>query len=256
MIAMAKKICIYIPAYNVASTLPLVIDRIPQELKNMAREILVVDNASHDSTYLTAVQYKRRQRKLNMTILRNKTNLGYGGSQKKAYQYAIDRGYDIVVMLHGDAQYAPEKVPLIIEPLIRGRADMVFGSRMRGNPLAGGMPVYKYIGNKALTAIENIVLRMSLSEFHSGMRAFSCAALKQVPFDLCSDNYHFDTDILIQFKLAGMRISEVPIPTYYGEGSKSPTIRQLATYSLNILRSLYQYLLHRYRIRRVAKFDL
>ncbi len=241
-----KKICIYIPAYNVASTLPVVIDRIPEKIKQAATEILVIDNASSDGTYLTALQYKKK-RKLNIKIIRNKVNAGYG---------AIDKGYDIVVMLHGDAQYAPEKIQDILEPLLRNEASMVFGSRMKGNPLGGGMPRYKFFGNKILTLIENTVLRTRLSEFHSGFRAFSCEALKKVPIRLCSDNYHFDTDILIQFRLKGLRITEVPIPTHYGADSKSPSFRQLITYSLNIIRSLLQYILHKYGIKRSEKFSV
>ncbi|VVC03149.1 UDP-N-acetylglucosamine--dolichyl-phosphate N-acetylglucosaminyltransferase [Candidatus Burarchaeum australiense] len=250
-----KKIVIYIPTYNVAHTLPNVLDRIPPELKKRASELLVIDNASSDNTYLTAVQYKADKRLHNMHVIKNERNLGYGGSQKKAYQYAIDHGYDIIVMLHGDAQYAPEKVPLILKPLENDEADFVFGSRMAGNPLGGGMPLWRYFGNRVITFCQNLVLGLHLSEYHSGFRAFSCKALKKIPFQRCADDYHFDTDILIQFRLADMRIAEEPIPTHYGKESRSPTVLQTVNYTINIFIALFEYMVHRLGIRKVAKFD-
>ncbi|MDO8339024.1 MAG: glycosyltransferase family 2 protein [Candidatus Burarchaeum sp.] len=250
-----KKIVIYVPTYNVAHTLPLVLDRIPAELKTRASELLIIDNASSDNTYLTAVQYKKDKKLHNMHVIRNERNLGYGGSQKKAYQHAIDEGYDIIVMLHGDAQYAPEKVPLILGPLEKDEADFVFGSRMTGNPLGGGMPLWRYVGNRVITFCQNLVLGLHLSEYHSGFRAFSCKALKKIPFQRCADDYHFDTDILIQFRLANMRISEEPIPTHYGKESRSPTVVQTVNYTINIFIALAEYIVHRLGIRKVSKFD-
>lgn len=250
-----KKIIIFIPTYNAAHTLPAVIDRIPENLKRKVGEILVIDNASSDNTYITAVKYKEDRKMHNLEVIKNERNLGYGGSQKKAYQYAIDKGYDIVVMLHGDAQYAPEKVPLILEPLEKGQADFVFGSRIKGDPLAGGMPIWRYLGNRAITFFQNLVLGMNLSEYHSGFRAFSCDALKKIPFQRCADDYHFDNDIMIQFRLAGMRIMERPIPTHYGKESRSPTVKQTFDYTVNIFLSLGEYVLHRIGVRKVRKFD-
>lgn len=251
-----KKIAIFIPTYNAGSTVPLVIDRIPNDIKKEVKEIFVIDNASPDNTYLTIIGYKAKKKMSNLKIIRNERNLGYGGSQKKAFRYAIKKGYDIIVMLHGDAQYAPEKIPLILEPLEEEKADMVFGSRMSGAPLKGGMPLWRFFGNRVLTMLENLILGLNLSEYHSGFRAFSCDALKQIPFNLCTNDYNIDTDILIQFKLKGLRIAERPIPTHYGEESKSPTVNQTFLYSYNILKSLYYYYLHVRGIRRVAKFDI
>jgi len=251
----AGKIVIFIPTYNAAKTLPGVLDRIPAGLRRRAKEILVVDNASPDGTYMTAVRYKEERKMRNMNVIRNERNLGYGGSQKRAYEYALGRGYDIIVMLHGDAQYAPEKVPLILRPLERGEADMVFGSRMSGDPLGGGMPLWRYLGNRIITAAENLVLGLKLSEFHSGFRAFSCKALGRIPFRRCADDYHFDTDILIQFRLAGMRIAEEPIPTHYGKESRSPSVAQTVLYTINVFLSLLEYLMHRWGIKRVGKFE-
>lgn len=251
-----KKIAIFIPTYNAGSTVPLVIDRIPEDIKKRVKEIFVIDNASPDNTYLTIIGYKAKKNMSNLKIIRNERNLGYGGSQKKAFRYAIKKRYDIIVMLHGDAQYAPEKIPLILKPLEEEKADMVFGSRMREAPLKGGMPLWRFFGNRMLTLLENLILGLNLSEYHSGFRAFSCDALKQVPFNLCTNDYNIDTDILIQFKLKGLRIEERPIPTHYGKESKSPTVKQTFLYSYNILKSLYYYYLHVKGIRRVAKFDI
>jgi len=250
-----KKILIFIPAYNAERTLPGVLDRIPERLKKRVGEILVIDNASRDGTYDAAARYRKERKMRNLHVIRNERNLGYGGSQKKAYRYAIDHGYDIVVMLHGDAQYAPEKVPFILEPLENGKADFVFGSRMAGNPLGGGMPFWRYFGNRALTTMQNVVLGMNLSEYHSGFRAFSCAALKRVPFRRCADDYHFDNDIMVQFVIGRMRIVERPIPTHYGKESKSPNVPETFNYSVHIVLSLLEYALHRLGIRKVEKFD-
>ncbi|MBI5224909.1 glycosyltransferase family 2 protein [Candidatus Micrarchaeota archaeon] len=251
-----KKIAIFIPTYNAAQTLPIVLDRIPREIKQKVKEIFVVDNNSSDNTYMTAVQYKSKSKLNNLKIIKNERNLGYGGSQKKAYKYVLDKGYDIVVMLHGDAQYAPELIPQLLKPVEEGKADLVFGSRMKGNPLKGGMPFYRLIGNKVLTAIENYVLEMNLSEYHSGYRVYSCAALRKLPFEKCSNDYHFDTDILIQSRIKNLKIKEIPIPTHYGKESHSPTIVQLIKYTLNILKAMLDYWLHRKGIAKIKKFDI
>ncbi len=251
-----KKIVIFIPAYNAGATVPLVIDRIPKEIKDKVKEIFVIDNASQDNTYLTVIGYRQQKGLSNLKVIRNETNKGYGGSQKIAYRYAINKGYDIVVMLHGDAQYAPEKIPLLLEPMESNRADLVFGSRMRGSPVRGGMPLWRYLGNKTLTIIENSILGTNLSEFHSGFRVYNCHALKKVPFELCSDDYHFDTDILIQFVIKKLKIVERPIPTHYGKESHSPTIKQTLNYSINILWAMFNYLLHKQGIKRIKKFTI
>ncbi|HAM36691.1 MAG TPA: glycosyltransferase family 2 protein [Elusimicrobia bacterium] len=246
------KIAIFIPAYNAAYTLPVVLDRIPPEIKAKVKQIFVVDNASPDNTYLIGIGYREAKGLDKLEVFRNETNRGYGGSQKLAYRYAVDHGFDIVVMLHGDAQYAPEKIPYLLEPLERGEADMVFGSRIAGLPLKGGMPLHKFLGNKFLTAIQNQILGMRLTEFHSGFRVFSCAALAQVPFELCSNDYHFDTDIIIQFKIKNLRIREMPIPTYYGKEKSGVNV---ISYGMNVLKSMLTYWLWSRGLLRVEKFD-
>lgn len=247
------KIAIYVPTYNAGHTLPVVLDRIPQDVKTRVSEIFVVDNASPDNTYLIGVGYKNEKGLHNLNIHKNERNVGYGGSQKFAYRYAIEKGYDLVVMLHGDAQYAPEKIAYLLEPFEKDEADMVFGSRMAGLPLKGGMPLHRFLGNRFLTAVENYVLGWNLSEYHSGFRVFSCAALKQVPFHLCSDDYHFDTEILVQFKLKRLRIVERPIPTHYGSERSYVNVW---SYGLQVLYTMLQYTLHQSGLKRIEKFEI
>src|SRR5512136_200378 len=177
---MSPRVAIYIPAYNAAAILPLVLDRIPAAIKERVAEILVIDNCSEDHTYLVALGYKHLHGLYNLEVIRNPRNVGYGGSQKIAYQRCIERGYDCVAMLHSDAQYAPELLATLIDPVVEGQADLLFGSRMRGHPLAGGMPLHRFIGNRFLTWMQNRLLRTSLSEFHSGYRVYSVAALRQI----------------------------------------------------------------------------
>ncbi|MEE8425438.1 MAG: glycosyltransferase family 2 protein [Elusimicrobiota bacterium] len=247
-----SKIAIFIPAYNAAYTLPRVIDRIPEELKDKVQKIFVIDNASPDNTYLIAIGYREAKSLDKLEVFRNETNRGYGGSQKRAYRYAIDNGFDIVVMLHGDAQYAPEKIPHLLEPLEKGEADMVFGSRIAGLPLKGGMPLYKFLGNKSLTTFQNMITGLGLTEFHSGFRLFRCKALAQVPFEKCSNDYHFDTDIILQFLIKGLRIRELPIPTHYGKEDSGVNV---ISYGLNVIKSMLTYWLWQKGLKRVEMFD-
>jgi 2-polyprenyl-3-methyl-5-hydroxy-6-metoxy-1,4-benzoquinol methylase len=154
-----------------------------------------------------------------LRVLKHARNLGYGGNQKAGYRYFIEQGFDIVVLLHGDGQYAPELLSHMYEPLVRGEADAVFGSRMMkdfGGPLKGGMPLYKYAGNRVLTAFENRALGLHLTEFHSGYRAYNVHALAKIKLDNLTDDFHFDTEIIIKLHHQNFRILEVPIPTFYG----------------------------------------
>ena len=212
------RIGVLVVAYNASSTLAKVLDRIPAEIRSDIEEVIVSDDHSDDSTYLVGLGYQQVSN-LPITLIRQPKNLGYGGNQKAGYRLAIEHGLDIVVMLHGDGQYAPESLPTIIAPLLAGEADAVFGSRVmiKGAARKGGMPLYKYVGNRVLSRFENAALGTDLSEFHSGYRAYSVAALKQIPFERNADGFNFDTQIIIQFHDAGMRIVEVPIPTYYGD---------------------------------------
>src|SRR5439155_1537878 len=212
------RIGILVVAYNAVSTLEAVLDRIPESFRSSIDAVLVSDDHSTDTTYEAGVAYQSDHDALPLTVVRQGRNLGYGGNQKFGYRWLIDHGLDIAVLLHGDGQYAPEVLPEMVAPLVDGRADVVLGSRMLGEgALAGGMPLYKYVGNKILTRFQNRVTGLRLSEWHSGYRAFSLAQLDQVPFEENSDGFDFDTEVLLQLYDAGARIVEVPIPTYYGD---------------------------------------
>jgi len=216
--ARKKRIGVLVVAYNAASTLAAVLDRIPTQLRSDIEEVIVSDDHSQDATYLVGLGYQQVS-DLPITLIRQPNNLGYGGNQKAGYNIAIEHGLDVVVMLHGDGQYAPESLPEMLAPLLADEADAVFGSRImiKGAARKGGMPLYKFVGNRVLSRFENAALGTQLSEFHSGYRAYSVAALKQLPFEKNSDGFNFDTQIIIQLHDAGMRIAEVPIPTYYGD---------------------------------------
>ena len=213
------RIGILVVAYNAASTLASVLDRVPADFRSRVVQVFVCDDASDDATYLVGLGYQQVSKDMPLSIIRHPENLGYGGNQKAGYQMAIEHDLDIVVMLHGDGQYAPEVIADVVAPLERGEADAVFGSRMleSGAARKGGMPLYKYVGNRILTRFENRMLGTQLSEFHSGYRAYSVRALRSIPFERNSDGFNFDTQIIIQLVEAGKRIVEVPIPTYYGD---------------------------------------
>lgn len=213
------RVLIFIVAYYAEATILDVLKRIP-DLPGYEVEVLIIDDGSTDATFALADRLRRAgSYRHPFTVLANPVNQGYGGNQKLGYHYAIEQGFDHVVLVHGDGQYAPEMLPDILAPLARDESDVVFGSRMmvKKNALKGGMPGYKFVGNQILTWYQNRILKTRLSEFHSGYKACSVALLRRLPFDLNSNVFHFDTEIIIQFLRARARILEIPIPTHYGD---------------------------------------
>nr|WP_202538785.1 bifunctional glycosyltransferase/class I SAM-dependent methyltransferase [Streptomyces sp. SID8379] len=206
-------------AYNAESTLETTLDRIPEDFRSRIAEIHILDDASHDDTFDVGRRWSRLENRPKTVVMRHTKNLGYGGNQKAGYALAIERGLDIVVLLHGDGQYAPELLPEMVAPIERGECEAVFGSRMmkNGGARKGGMPLYKWLGNRVLTRFENKLLGSRLTEFHSGYRAYSVSALSKLPLQHNTDAFDFDTQIIVQLIDAGMRIEEIPIPTYYGD---------------------------------------
>jgi glycosyltransferase involved in cell wall biosynthesis len=216
------KALVFIVAYNAEKTILSVLDRIPATLgHDYDVEVLVIDDCSRDATAEVA------QRRAGaggypyvLTVLRNPLNQGYGGNQKIGYRYAILNGFDVVVLLHGDGQYAPEKILDLLLPFTRNpRLGAVFGSRMltKANALRGGMPLYKFLGNQVLTWIQNRLLGSRLSEFHTGYRAYSTATLAAIPFEYNTNDFHFDTEIIVQLLFSRSPIEEIAIPTFYGD---------------------------------------
>ncbi len=213
------KVGVLVVAYNAESTLVDVLDRIQPDMRRELAEVLVHDDHSTDATFGVATDYLQRGTDLPLTVVRHPQNLGYGGNQKAGYSYAVNHGWDVVVLLHGDGQYAPEVMHEMVAPIVDGDADAVFGSRMmtKGGAREGGMPMYKYIGNRVLTTSQNAITGLRLSEWHSGYRAYRVSALAELPFVGNSDGFDFDTEIILQLHGAKKKIVEVPIPTYYGD---------------------------------------
>ncbi len=237
----APRIGILVVAYNAMATIESVLERIPGDVWDEVSEVAVFDDASHDATRDLALAHRDSRRLEKLTVVRNPTNLGYGGNQKAGYAYFEQRGIDVVVLLHGDGQYAPEVMRRLYEPIVAGEADAVFGTRMTpeyGGPLKGGMPLYKYAGNRILTGLENVALGMELTEFHSGYRAYGLAALREIALEGMTDDFHFDTEIIIKLRHHGLRIRETPIPTYYGD--EICNVDGLR-YARDVVRSLLRY---------------
>ena len=218
---MKKRVLIFIVAYHAETTIANVVRRIPAPLlEQYDFELLIIDDSSKDKTFELSHELSQRPDiPFKIHVLFNPANQGYGGNQKLGYRYAIDHGYDYVALLHGDGQYAPECLPELLQPLVHDGAAAVFGSRLltpRG-ALKGGMPLYKFVGNRILTFIQNRLLRTKLSEFHSGYRIYAVNALRSIPFERNSNGFHFDTEIIIQLVMAKLSIVELPIPTFYGD---------------------------------------
>lgn len=224
------------PAYNAAKTLKITYEEIPHQAVD---QIILVDDGSTDTTLEIA-------RELRLTVFMHMRNFGYGGNQKTCYTEALKEGADIVVMLHPDYQYDPTLLPEVIAPIKAGEADVVLGSRFLGKSvLLQGMPWWKFLGNRFLTKLENWTLRLNLSEYHTGYRAFSRRALEEIPFSLNSDKFVFDQEMLVQAAHLGFRIKEVPVPTkYFPEASKASFVDS-TIYGLSILSLLTRYVLHR-----------
>ncbi len=212
-----KRIGIFVVAYNAESQIEKTLARIPEDIWRAIEVLWVVDDCSHDETVEKALSFGRWREKI--VVLRNRVRQQYGGDQKIGCQYALDHGLDVVVTLHADGKYAPERLADLLSPAVAGQARVVVGSRMlkRGDAVRGGMPRYKYLGNMVLTKIQNSLSGLSLTEFHSGYRAYSAAFLADVPFWENSDDWHFDSQVLLQAAQTGEKIVEVPIPTYYGD---------------------------------------
>ena len=251
-----KRVLIFIVAYNAEKHIESVLNRIPRifwDDQIYETEVLIIDDCSKDKTVEVSNQYALTTGR-NIKVLRNPVNQGYGGNQKIGYTYALAQNFDVVALLHGDGQYAPEMLDELIAPIAHEQAEVVFGSRMmkRENALKGGMPYYKFLGNITLTTIQNKILHSKLTEFHTGYRVYSVAALRKIPFQYNSNDFDFDTDIIIQILDNKFRVAEIPIPTHYGDevchvnGTK---------YALQILRTSILAQVQKFNIYYHPKFD-
>ncbi len=241
-----KRVVVVMPAYNAEKTLRATYDDVP---KDWVDEIILVDDASRDRTVEIA-------REMGLTVFVHEQNRGYGANQKTCYREALSRGAEIVVMVHPDHQYDPTVIPELVRPILAGECDACFGSRMLGGrPLEGGMPRWKYFANIFLTAVENASFYMYLTEYHSGFRAYSKRYLEEVNFELNSDKFVFDTEIIAQGVVHRMKIREVPIVTRYFEEASQISFWPSVRYGLSILLVLARYKFHKWGWRRDRMFD-
>lgn len=241
-----KRVMIVLPAYNAARTLERTIGDIPP---GFADDILLVDDASADDTVEVA-------NRLGVQVVVHSANRGYGGNQKTCYTEALARGADIVIMLHPDYQYSPKLAPAMASLVASGEFDIVLGSRILGKgALEGGMPLYKYISNRVLTAIGNLSLGLKLSEYHTGYRTFTRDVLEKLPILECSDDFVFDNQILAQAAMAGFRIGEIACPTRYFAEASSINFRRSVSYGIGVLGTSLKYRLHRWGVRSDPLFD-
>ena len=240
------RVVVVMPAYNAARTLHMTYAELPHNLVDL---VILVDDGSSDETVRIA-------RDLGLELFVHNRNYGYGANQKTCYREALKAGADIVVMVHPDYQYDPTLLPQIVRPIQDGTADVVLGSRLlEGNAMQHGMPWWKYYANRLLTTLENKVFGLALSEYHTGYRAYRRDALEAVNFDMNSDNFIFDQEIMAQFVLADLRIAEVPVPTRYFPQASSASFIQSSVYGTSILMLLLRYLLHRSRLVRDRQFE-
>lgn len=230
------KVIIVMPAFNVAGVLAKAVSGIPPGSYD---EILIVDDGSSDDTIKVG-------RQLGASLIVHPLNRGYGAAQKTGYKEALKRGADIIVLVHGDNQYDPSFVPAFVGKIAGEGFDLVTGTRMvLGDVLARGMPVWKFIPNRILTGLENLVFASRISDYHNGFRAYSARFLAQVPLDLLSDKFDFDTDIMVQGIMRGYKIGEVPHPTRYLQENSQMSFSKGIVYGLSVLRTVFLYLMHR-----------
>jgi glycosyltransferase involved in cell wall biosynthesis len=241
------RVIVVMPAYNAAKTLERTYNDLPKEVVD---KVILVDDVSQDDTVEIA-------RRLGLKVVIHIQNKGYGGNQKTCYLEALKDGADIVVMLHPDYQYDSTLVPQLIRPIQEGKADLVMGSRfLSGAPSAGGMPLYKYVSNRFLTIVENLVLGQHLSECHTGFRAYSRRLLETIPFLLNSDNFVFDSEVIAQAVAFGFQIAEIPVPTRYFEEASSVNFKNSVIYGLSTLGVMVRYLLSRLGLIRHPQFSV
>jgi len=232
------------PAYNAAKTLERTYADVPHDLID---HVILVDDVSSDETVEVA-------RRLGLEVIVHRQNLGYGGNQKTSYDRALEWDADVVVMLHPDYQYDATRIPDLVAPIVAGDIDLMLGSRFLGDPLAGGMPRWKYVSNRFLTGVENAAFGLHLSEYHTGLRAYSRRLLETIPYRLNSDDFVFDQELIAQVvAVGGLEIGEIAVPTRYFEEASSVGFRRSVVYGLSTLRVVARYLLHRSGIRRSRK---
>jgi len=239
------KIVVVMPAYNAGSTLTKTYHAIPEAWVD---EVILVDDCSWDNTVEIA-------RTLNIKCFTHRWNRGYGGNQKTCYNAALESGASVVVMLHPDYQYDPSLIPELVRPIMEGTVDVVFASRFLGKPLNGGMPLYKYVANRVLTALQNLIQHASFTECHTGYRHIHGKILESIPYERNSEGFVFDNEIIGQFLIANARFREIPVETRYEKDSSTVSFTSSLKYGFGVLWTLTRYWLHIRGIVKCRKFD-
>ncbi len=241
------KVIVVMPAYNAETTLERTLADIPA---GSVDEIILVDDCSKDATVELA-------KRLGLTVIEHETNKGYGGNQKTCYRTALEHGADVVVMIHPDYQYDSRLVPHLAGLLSAGHVDVILGNRIRSRreTLDGGMPMYKYLSNRALTIVENLWLGQNLGEFHSGMRGYRREVLETLPWERNSDDFVFDSQFLAQAVHFGFRVGDIPVPVRYMEEASSINFSRSLEYGLLTLETLVRYALHRHGLMKSDIFE-
>jgi glycosyltransferase involved in cell wall biosynthesis len=240
---LGKKLIVIMPAYNAEKTLRPTYEELPHEYVD---EVILVDDASKDETTRVA-------KELGIRTVIHPENKGYGGNQKTCYREALRHGADIVVMVHPDYQYSPRLVAAMASMIASGHYDVILGSRiLGGTALKGGMPLYKYVANRLLTLAENLALGVKLSEYHTGFRAFTREVLEKLPLGENSDDFVFDSEMLVQAVYFGFRIGELSCPTRYFEEASSINFRRSVKYGFGVITSIMKYLLEKLGVTRFA----
>lgn len=241
-----KKVVVVLPAYNAAKTLEMTYREIPMDVVD---DVVLVDDHSRDDTSAVARALGIRH------VIRHEQNKGYGGNQKTCYRTALELGADIVIMLHPDYQYTPKLIPVMVWIIANDLYPVVLGSRILGKgALQGGMPLYKYVANRALTFVQNLLVGQKLSEYHTGYRAFSRQVLEHIDLDANSDDFVFDNQMLSQIIMADFEIGEVTCPTKYFDDASSINFRRSSIYGLGVLLTSVQHRLHRLGLARIARY--
>ncbi len=243
---LGKKLVVIMPAYNAEKTLRKTFEELPHEYVD---EVILVDDASRDETARVAAQ-------LGIRTIIHSENKGYGGNQKTCYREALSHGADIVVMVHPDYQYSPRLVTAMASMIASGHYDVVLGSRiLGGTALAGGMPLYKYIANRFLTLVENLALGVKLSEYHTGFRAFTRQVLETLPLGENSDDFVFDSEMLVQTVYFGFKIGELSCPTRYFKEASSINFRRSVKYGFGVLTCIMKYVIARWGLMKFRILD-
>jgi glycosyltransferase involved in cell wall biosynthesis len=248
------RVGVFIPAYQASKTIEATLELIPVDVWEGVEEIFVQDNHSDDDTYGRVIAFRDSRSIDNLRVVRHSTNYGYGGSLKRAFTYALEQGFDVMVEFHADGQHPPERIRGLVEMVSEGDYDMAQASRV--DRWAGGMPLYKLIGNSLLNRIEEFAFGYGLREYHSGFHAYRCASIARIPYMKCSNTYTITAEVFSMFKMFGLQVGEIEIPTYYGPEVSSCPPGASVRYGMQVMGLLGEYYLARFGVIRHPRFRL